>query len=96
METSDSYEEVHVTLADGRKIYWPKGDMTRLAPGAVCNVAGRIVDLRNLLKNHGEEIPAAIYQKLAMLARPIPWEEAWFSGKSVDVHNALKQLGAEE
>jgi len=78
--------------ADGRKIYWPKGDMSRLAPGAVCNIACRIVDLRSILANHGERIPADIYQKLNMLARAIPWEEAWFSGKSIEIHNAIKQL----
>ena len=90
----DGYEEVHVTLEDGRKIYWPKGDMARLAPGAVCNIAGRIVDLRAILDAHGCDIPPAIRQKLEMLARPVPYEAAWFSGKSIEVHNALKEFGA--
>lgn len=89
---SDTYPQVHITTADGKVVYWPANDMTRLAPGVVCEIAGRVKEFRAVLKKHKEELPPEVYRVLQMLARPIDHEEAWFSGKSITVHNAIKDI----
>jgi len=89
---SDTYEEVHITTAEGKKVYWPKNDMTRLAPGVVCEIAGRVKEFRAALDKHRNELPPELSRVLSLLARPIDHEEAWFSGKSLVVHNAIKEI----
>lgn len=95
METinNDTYGEVHVTLQDGRTIYWPKGDISRYAPAAVCQVSSRIKLLRKALKNH--EMDAGLRRELERLTTPLPYEAEWDSQCSITVHNAIKQLGNE-
>lgn len=87
----NSYEDVHVTLADGRSIYWPKDDMTRLAPAAVCQVMQRVVELRAWIAQAESQGP--VDTKLKHIARPLPGEDAWLSGNSLRVHNELKEIG---
>jgi len=88
--TPDSFEEVHVTLQDGRTLYWPKGDMTRLAPAAVCSVAARLQALRKWLKANPDQ-PAELVK---LITEPIAFEDAFLSGDSLRVHNAIKELGS--
>ncbi len=88
--SADSYEDVHVTLANGRSIYWPKDDMTRLAPAAVCQVMQRVLELRAWIAQAESQGP--VDAKLKHIARRLPGEEAWLSGNSLRVHNELKQL----
>ena len=90
----DNYEEIHVKLESGETIYWPKGDIARLAPAAVCQIAQRILILRKILSEH--EMDKDLRRKLDQLARPIPFEDKFLSGNSVKVHNAIKSLGAED
>lgn len=86
----DNPEEIHLILADGRVVYWPKGDMARLAPAAVCHVASAILRLRKILKDHGGEIPSDVLRKLEAVAGPISFEKQFLSGNSAEVHNAKR------
>lgn len=87
----NTYEEVHVTTDDGRSIYWPKGDMTRLAPAAVCNVASRMLQLRKAINAD----PFDMREVERLIAAPISFEKEFLSGDSLTVHNAIKALGIE-
>lgn len=87
----DNYEDVHIQTIDGKHVYWPKNDMSRLAPAAVCSVASRIVELRNLIKDN-PDIPENVAK---LINKPIAFEKEFLSGKSLDVHNGIKQLGEE-
>jgi len=87
--THDSFEEVHVTLQDGRMLYWPKGDMSRLAPAAVCSIAARMVRLRAALKKD----PLDMREMERLINEPIAFEDVFLSGDSLRVHNAIKELG---
>jgi len=89
----DAFGEVHVTLQDGRSIYWPKGDISRYAPAAVCQVTMRIKMLRKVLKT--QEMSPELRRELERLAMPLPYEAAWDSRCSLTVHNAIKRLGGE-
>ena len=87
--TVDTFEEVHVTLADGRTIYWPKGDMSRLAPAAVCSVVSRMQRLRAELKKDRYDMR----EIERLINDPIAFEKQFLSGDSLTVHNALKEAG---
>lgn len=87
--TRDGFEEVHVELKDGRTIYWPKGDMSRLAKPAVCSVASRMVQLRAVLKRD----PLDMRELERLINLPIAFEDKFLSGDSIVVHNAIKELG---
>jgi len=96
----DTYEDVHVTLQNGKTVYWPQGDMARLAPAAVCNVASRIIWLRAWLRKLGPEALSGMThderRKLEHLINtPISFEKEFLSGKSFEVHNAIKTLGSQ-
>lgn len=84
----DTYDEIHVELKDGRKIYLPKEDMTRLAPATVCAVVHRLDLIRKKVKELG-------ITGLDHLLRPVPYEEQYKSGCSVTLHNAIKEMGKE-
>ena len=84
-----SAEEITIRTDDGRTLYWPEGNMGRLAPAAFCGIAARIVKLRELLP----EFPPEVQAKLAKLVTPLPFEEALLSGKMDKVHEAIKALG---
>lgn len=89
MSSENTFEEIHVTLDDGRTIYWPKGNMTRLAPAAVCSVVGRIQRLRKeLLKD-----PRDMREIERLINEPVAFEKEFLSGDSTVVHNAIKELG---
>lgn len=88
---NDKYEDVHVTLQDGRDIYWPGDDMTRLAPATVCQVMLRIQQLRDFIKKNGDALTASQRQDLDRIARHVPLEEEFCSGDSLRLHNAIKQ-----
>ena len=89
----DKYGEVHVTLQDGRSIYWPKGDISRYAPAAVCQVTMRIKMIRKILKTH--EMSPELRRDLKLLTSQLPYEAEFGSQCSLTVHNAIKRLGAE-
>jgi hypothetical protein len=89
----DSYGEVHVTLADGRNVYWPKGDISRYAPAAVCQVTMRLKILRKILKEY--EMSPELRRQLEHISHPIPYEKEWDSQCSITIHNAIKKLGAD-
>ena len=89
-------EDITVTLADGRVITWEKGDFSRFAPGAVCNIASKIVSLRKILKDHGEEIPANIRKKLEVISAPFSFEDCFLSSDIVKVHEGIEELGHNE
>jgi hypothetical protein len=95
-DIEDTYGEVHVTLQDGRSIYWPNGDISRYAPAAVCQVTMRIKMLRKVLKKEmSSELSSELRRELERLATPLPYEAAWDSQCSLTVHNAIKRLGDE-
>lgn len=90
----DADEEVHITTQSGEEIYWPKGDMTRLAPAAVCSIIARMLDLRKVLKE--ENISRELTQKLEWIARPVSFESKFLSEKSIEIHNGIKEIGINE
>jgi hypothetical protein len=83
-------EEITLQTADGRTVYWPPGNMGRLAPAAVCAVASRIQRLRKEI----ESFPPEIRAKLAPFVAPLPFEQELLSGKIEQVHGAIRQLGS--
>ena len=85
--------EITVKLEDGHIIYWPEGDFSRLAPAAVCNIAAKILQLRKILKDHGEEIPQNVKKKLEFLAEPFAFESSFLSSSIVEVHRGIKEIG---
>ena len=86
------YEAITVQTADGRTLYWPPGDVGRLAPAAVCAVASRIVRLREKLALFSPEDQAMLRPFLL----PLPFEEKLLSGKIEKVHDAILQIALEE
>lgn len=84
--TPDTYEDVHVTLADGRSIYLPKDNMARYAPATVCAVLHRL----DLIRKKARELGIT---GLDHLLRPVPMEDLYKSGCSITLHNAIKEQG---
>lgn len=83
---------VTVKLEDGRTIYWPADDLSRLAPSVVCGILQRIQELRRVIAQmeaEGQQ-PAAI---LRHISREIPYEDLWLSGNAEKVHNAMLATG---
>ena len=83
---------VTVKLEDGRTIYWPADDLSRLAPSVVCGMLRRIQDLRGLISRmeaEGQQVDSL----LRHLSGPIPYEDLWLSGNVEKVHNALLATG---
>jgi len=69
--------------------YEPDAEAARLAPNAVCNVASRVVWLRNKLSEFTPDVQAA----LALFVAPMPFEKELLSGRMEDVDRAIKELG---
>lgn len=82
-------EEIHLKLADGSTVYWPKENMGRLAPAAVVSAASRVVALRKFLKDNEEALAPDLRKKIEYLCRPIDFEREFLSGNSLKIHNAI-------
>ena len=92
----NSYEEITLKTIDGTTVYWPKGDMSRLVPAAVCGLATQILELRSFIKNNKDKInkiDPTLLIKLEKIARPIPFESSFLSGKIEEVHNKIVEIG---
>ena len=91
-----NHEDITVELKDGRIISWDKGDFSRFAPAAVCNIAGKIQNLRKIIKDHGGEIPGNVLKKLEVIASPYSFESNFSSSNVVEVHGGIEKLGSLE
>lgn len=98
-ETSRKHASA-ITITDnqGRKLYWPEEDMSRLAPAAVCGVLQRMEELRSLLRRaeaEGVIMSPMLKKDLSHIARPLPYEAEWKSQNIERVHAALIELGTQ-
>ena len=69
--------------------YSPSEEAARLAPACVCNVASRVVWLRQIVK----EFPLDIQAKLKRFTDPLPFEKELMSGKMDEVERAIIEIG---
>lgn len=88
-----TYEDITVTLLDGRKISWPKGDYSRFSCAAVCSIAAKMIKLREILKEC--EIPESVRRQLEVVAEPFSFEDRFLKGNSVEKRKILTKIGEE-
>ena len=74
--------------------YAPDAEAATLAPACVCNVASRVLWLRQEIAK-GEFDPATA-AKLARFITQLPFEEALLSGRMSAVDEAIKRIGEQE
>ena len=90
----ESFEEITVQI-DGKFIHWPKGDYSRLAGSAVCNIAAKITNLRKLIKDYDAELSPELKRKLNQIAEPYSFERYFTSSSLVELHHGIKLAGEE-
>ena len=73
-----------------KKPYEPDADAARLAPACVCNVASRVIWLREKLHEFDSSAQAALQPFVA----PLPFESELLSGRMQVVDAAIKKIGA--
>lgn len=71
--------------------YKPDIEAARLAPACVCNVASRVIWLRQML----HEFDADTQRKLAPFVARLPFEEELLSQNMALVDAAIKKIGRE-
>jgi len=75
-----------------RRAYEPDAEAARLAPACVCNIASRIMWLRQKLA----EFDADTQRKLKPFIAPLPFEAELLSGRMEAVDAAMKKIGERE